>query len=127
MRISDWSSDVCSSDLLIFQWIEDVPPEGPSRLGGLRNLRGIAPAHGPPDRLAKLVVGELPGIPDRVAHHDGRAVENLRLRPARAVLDEKPVHLRDGLGKRCLPRPEEHTSDLQSLMSLPFAVFCLKK
>src|SRR3546814_4463686 len=32
-----------------------------------------------------------------------------------------------GAGKRLLKRSEEHTSELQSLMRRPYAVFCLKK
>src|SRR3546814_1507354 len=49
----------------------------------------------------------------------------------------QPAHLRagvqfdrrvpDGLWRRGLPRSEEHTSELQSLMRISYAVFCLKK
>src|SRR3546814_21096313 len=37
MRISDWSSDVCSSDLM---WQEDKSPEAPGRLENLKELIG---------------------------------------------------------------------------------------
>src|SRR3546814_5316732 len=80
MRISDWSSDVCSSDL----------------------------KHG---------------------HDVSRSpLENCRLWPRswRAAFP----HRRPGfplLGGDCIVRSEEHTSELQSLMRISYAVFCLKK
>src|SRR3546814_9354484 len=39
--------------------------------------------------------------------------------------DRGPVHLRHGA--RVVVRSEEHTSELQSLMSISYAVFCMKK
>src|SRR3546814_9041328 len=95
MRISDWSSDVCSSDL--------------GRLPGLgqrdRQLRG------PPHLLDQPVVAaaiELQPHQDRARESLGDRGEQLahRVRPARS---------------------EEHTSELQSLMRISYAVFCLKK
>src|SRR3546814_1787694 len=81
MRISDWSSDVCSSDL--------QPRE---RLG----------------EGALILLEALEGL--GVGKDVGR---DLRLRRPRPRLD----HLRS----------EEHTSELQSLMRISYAVFCLKK
>src|SRR3546814_3072646 len=72
------------------------------RVDELMELGGIA-AHA--DRL----VGEL-------SHGDQRATEimmTLALKPRLLLLDE--------------PRSEEHTSELQSLMRISYAVFCLKK
>src|SRR3546814_2086811 len=88
MRISDWSSDVCSSDLT------------------------------PADRLRHL-------FGDR---HDGRidAADDRHADPAaprRRVHRRRPVS--SGLPGRT--RSEEHTSELQSLMRISYAVFCLKK
>src|SRR3546814_2467949 len=99
MRISDWSSDVCSSDLMErinrdlntasgFQPVaikEDVSEaEYASVLVRLPDLPGIAPARG----FARY-------------YPTGAAVGHLR--------------------------SEEHTSELQSLMRISYAVFCLKK
>src|SRR3546814_5379375 len=58
---------------------------------------------------------------------------NLCSRPV--FLDGQPVQCRDAIERRdrlieklaALPRSEEHTSELQSLMRIPYAVFCLKK
>src|SRR3546814_3679089 len=100
MRISDWSSDVCSSDL---------PPDAlwsrDGRSGHLhfRHVRaeGAFPAAHPVGR--GLVVPGLFGA--------GLGFGSCQ-----------PAH--DGRARR---RSEEHTSELQSLMRISYAVFCLKK
>src|SRR3546814_3807479 len=57
-----------------------------------------------------------------------RAPEGGAARPGRAP---RPHHRRHGTRRRGRPRPparsEEHTSELQSLMRISYAVFCLKK
>src|SRR3546814_2092541 len=94
MRISDWSSDVCSSDL------------------GYDYSSSIYP-----------ILHDHYGMPD---------ASRFRFRPSdRHALVEVPIStLR--LRGRNLPsggggRSEEHTSELQSLMRISYAVFCLKK
>src|SRR3546814_3094116 len=88
MRISDWSSDVCSSDLL-------------ERWDCISLLdRPICDADGAADSIRQPVVA-----PDR------------GVRPFQDVLIDLGVRLRS----------EEHTSELQSLMRISYAVFCLKK
>src|SRR3546814_10786446 len=85
MRIRDWSSDVCSSDLERFT--------------------------GPP---AVEIDGDIAMV----------------WAPYTFLLDGKPHHcgidhfdlIREGI-----QRSEEHTSDLQPLMRISYAVFCLKK
>src|SRR3546814_4107571 len=76
MRISDWSSDVCSSDLRHVMPINDQPSDALLAQG-----------------VAHLV----------------RSIQGPRRRTARS------------------DRSEEHTSELQSLMRISYAVFCLKK
>src|SRR3546814_6148668 len=99
MRISDWSSDVCSSDLTSFRLARrarfrrcflGLLRRGCLRLRGRGRLRTIAA------RLRGLQIG-------------------LR---ARARVQRLFGGLR---------RSEEHTSELQSLMRISYAVFCLKK
>src|SRR3546814_1658693 len=93
MRISDWSSDVCSSDLA-----KDDVIHLEERLH---------------ERLKR---------PFQMAHVD-------------AAVDHQPFHLMEhrrvgGVGIRTIGaagRSEEHTSELQSLMRISYAVFCLKK
>src|SRR3546814_5682201 len=101
MRIIDWSSDVCSSDLV--DLVEHrVDMRLPRRVRFLPGLVEGGPAF---QRLA------------------GR----LQLRVALVeVVDRAEVRLRVGRGLR-VDRSEEHTSELQSLMRISYAVFCLKK
>src|SRR3546814_8320654 len=110
MRISDWSSDVCSSDLDR----DDCPPGRRSAADGRRILllrahaqaglsRGIARRYRPPG-----------AVPAR-----GRAFEHSFLVRASGQCGDA--------GMRPAPRSEEHTSELQSLMRISYAVFCLKQ
>src|SRR3546814_1099348 len=112
MRISDWSADVCSSDL------------GNGRGGHSR--RAAAPIRGrvSPERCrgcGGLAAGSRGGV---------ARMSNLSLWPigncqVSALVDEAA-----GLVWGCQPRvdrSEEHTSELQSLMRISYAVFCLKK
>src|SRR3546814_1527018 len=98
MRISDWSSDVCSSDLI------DRPRRLPHRQHDLR--QGDARRH----RGARL------GIVDA-----GRSARRFFVFP-----DELGDRARGAVGGQGT-RSEEHTSELQSLMRISYAVFCLKK
>src|SRR3546814_6004339 len=91
MRISDWSSDVCSSDLPVH--------------GLYRRLVLAQPGQDPAAARAAQLPPEALGLAQPAAH--GRADRR------RAGLD--------------LYRSEEHTSELQSLMRISYAVFCLKK
>src|SRR3546814_8331892 len=112
MRISDWSSDVCSSDLRT----ESVYPLLRPALFCLVPER----AHRQTMRLLEL------------AYHTGMyrmlwpAPKPL---PTRAFGLEfrNPVGLAAGLDTNGEHRSEEHTSELQSLLRTSYAVFCLKK
>src|SRR3546814_5510800 len=102
MRISDCSSDVCSSDL----------PTLPERAAILDVELGIA---GIDRDLVAALVGCYAGF--------GRLVENV-LAPLAELLTRGLWHA-DGLEGSV--RSEEHTSELQSLMRISYAVFCLKQ
>src|SRR3546814_2678603 len=108
MRISDWSSDVCSSDL------EDG--SGAAAVIADPRFREIAPD------LA-LSLHNLPGLPFGEAVLSEGPV-NCASRGMRIVLTGRTAHA-------SMPetgvRSEEHTSELQSLMRISYAVFCLKK
>src|SRR3546814_2672372 len=113
MRISDWSSDVCSSDL------------GRDPDGGRHHVRHRIPDDAGGGGCAH--VGE---------HH------NRRLQRAIAALLQGAAMSDWGNQMRVIfampgneafaqalaeARPEEHTSELQSLMRTSYAVYCLKK
>src|SRR3546814_8155438 len=103
MRISDWSSDVCSSDL-----------------AGEPN---VGDAHAAVDRLAHVVDGEGgDGDGGERLHLDASAP--LQLAGGRDV-DRRAFFVKGQLDLH--GRSEEHTSELQSLMRISYAVFCLKK
>src|SRR3546814_4420783 len=108
MRISDWSSDVCSSDL------RDRPGQGALCGGAARRGTRRRGAHEPIRAAPALQGGH-----DHVAAAVPEAVAPAGSAPADA-------ERRDG-SRRGRPRSEEHTSELQSLMRISYAVFCLKK
>src|SRR3546814_1579326 len=113
MRISDWSSDVCSSDL----WERDCRAEAANAMSAAaRNHR--RPQH-------RIQVEPL--VPRRM-----QAVEEVQPR-ARACRELRVVaqlllepHLQCRVLRQHL-RSDEHTSELQSLMRISYAVFCLTK
>src|SRR3546814_4963025 len=104
MRISDWSSDVCSSDLAVDAIF----------------VTTAAPIHGvPPERRARVHFVPNPVDP---AIDAGRGFA----RSDQAHDLFFAVGTAHGSDDR-LARSEEHTSELQSLMRNSYAVFCLKK
>src|SRR3546814_9298976 len=100
MRISDWSSDVCSSDLLSTtadQFLVDLEQRE-------REATGIA----------TLKVGY-------------NRVHGYYLEISKAHVAKAPTHYTRRQTLTGAERSEEHTSELQSLMRISYAVFCLKK
>src|SRR3546814_7899093 len=116
MRISDWSSDVCSSDL---RRARHLLQQIPSHLGWSTHLAGehypIGGCKGLDGNPRIRVMGEEgvdDGIGDPVAHLVGVSFGDRLAREEIAAVTH---------------RSEEHTSELQSLMRISYAVFCLKK
>src|SRR3546814_7411163 len=103
MRISDWSSDVCSSDL------KKLTGKAAQTVGG---------------------VGLNSGVYDsKKTGGSDAAVENVHKVAERLARGEFDLV---GVGRAIMHDPEwtrteENTSELQSLMRRPYAVFCLKK
>src|SRR3546814_2531518 len=98
MRISDWSSDVCSSDL-------------PAR----------------PDRL-RVIMRCQPDLGKDISAERGRG-DAARAQPVPAFgrARHRAIAAEGELAHARASRSEEHTSELQSLMRISYAVFCLKK
>src|SRR3546814_7801300 len=104
MRISDWSSDVCSSDLP--RHSPRTPGRGGTRLYVRRTIAAPQPSAFP------------------YAQVQGSSGD----RPSSPLIYKHGVHLRTmPLQMLAVQRSEEHTSELQSLMRISYAVFCLKK
>src|SRR3546814_950118 len=111
MRISDWSSDVCSSDLTKLRHCDQLVGIGnaAARSSGSTNTPGKN-GHG----LFGLCAQNCAGL-----RRDHALFPALEQRSAK--LQFQPRHaLRNS-------RSEEHTSELKSLMRISYAVFCLKK
>src|SRR3546814_2281921 len=106
MRISDWSSDVCSSDL-------GAPQFGAAGAGldPGADRRRVA---GRKRNRARLRASDRASV---VPWLEGRARRRGAAYLAAAGRDLRLGH----------QRSEEHTSELQSLMRISYAVFCLKK
>src|SRR3546814_8369627 len=126
MRISDWSSDVCSSDLKEIQRLERLY----ALAWGQSQQRDRAQAH---QRQSQLKYEQALDIAmDQQNRRDHAGQRSRHLRNANAQYHSpKPRCRRHCLhdikkGKR-RKRSEEHTSELQSLMRISSAVFCLKK
>src|SRR3546814_3157439 len=105
MRISDWSSDVCSSELTTIIFVSAPDAENPLRrrqwTAKGTNRKQTSTLAGTPERRATLARG------------------------AEAV--RRTTRLRENAVQTCRlsGRSEEHTSELQSLMRISYAVFCL--
>src|SRR3546814_8058291 len=119
MRISDWSSDVCSSDLLERKdgrWQEFQVLGG--RMGYNWHHFKIDDHHflGYADQASPSLIYRWDGakfVPYQTFSETG----------GRAFLH----FTREGEHWLAFTRSEEHTSELQSLMRISYAVFCLKQ
>src|SRR3546814_10058455 len=111
MRISDWSSDVCSSDLLNFH-NGAVKSDNENRT---------------PRQIVPRVYAEGSPLPDQLKVGRSFPLSAPPMLFSRSAT--RPIlAFCDPLTKMQSPsRSEEHTSELQSLMRISYAVFCLKK
>src|SRR3546814_2388679 len=111
MRISDWSSDVCSSDL----------EKSASASGETSASSGVAKSR----------------VPDSMTWRPGRNLSVAGLGVISVSMSMSSIWDQSSAGSRAQAafpansrtamRSEEHTSELQSLMRISYAVFCLKK
>src|SRR3546814_7702987 len=135
MRISDWSSDVCSSDLhgrgiaavgadLDRAEAEIVLPPGLGRLVEDEPINAAGDALAIPFAILGALLERPPVEPVAVLNRQ-RAVVLLDapLHPLEQRLDQLRVrrHHRLEIGVPGLQRSEEHTSELQSLMRISYA------
>src|SRR3546814_6397074 len=119
MRISDWSSDVCSSDLC---WKATPPARRPRRSASTS-------ARSPASTASDMESGDRGTLAQRsrAALAEGGVlatqIPGFAPRPSQ---QDFAVAVADALDRQGM-RSEEHTSELQSLMRISYAVFCLKK
>src|SRR3546814_10350568 len=136
MRISDWSSDVCSSDLAELEQesveVTFVPDGGeesvtmtlgayPVRLftasGLIKNPENIRNL---PGLYAMMAMGNYQVVARELYKFSTKG--GMALSPMAIGMD-----VASGVSPERLARSEEHTSALQSLMRISYAVFCLNK
>src|SRR3546814_5878619 len=133
MRIIDWSSDVCSSDLptskltqLHLDLTPDMDPDTATGQiaydKGATFLRTIDQAVGREKWDAYLKA-----YFDRHAFQPQTSAGFLADLRANLFKNDAATAQKIGLDPWVYQRSEEHTSELQSLMSISYAVFCLKK
>src|SRR3546814_8838125 len=129
MRISDWSSDVCSSDLHEHDGQADL-------LDYAGEIRGSVPCRADPEK--QQIGVPIDAIHIKARRHAMLALRSLdraippRRRPStqrslQEAFDRKLSELLRQIRLERRWRSEEHTSELQSLMRISYAVFCLKK
>src|SRR3546814_3605648 len=102
MRISDWSSDVCSSDLPLLAANQVTIDEGGTAVLSAAELAATDPDSDEGGLL--FTVGGVTGGQFELVANPGIAITSFTQ-----------------------ARSEAHTSELQSLMRISYAVFCLKK
>src|SRR3546814_9709538 len=115
MRISDWSSDVCSSDLVGAAGRHQFLAFGGFGSVGFRCLFGLQVEN-------IIAVGQLAGAARRFVaryHAPDRRQDIFHRRLSRQVAHAGPLRFARGWAR--LTRSEEHTSELQSLMRISYA------
>src|SRR3546814_5495823 len=132
MRISDWSSDVCSSDL-------PLSSRGPAMRRALAALAGFAAIAGGALALAQNLTQNDVFDPQAIAARERERLVTAKQQSARAMARSgtletqarKATNAADRLKKRSaalaarIQRSEEPTSELQSLMRISYAAFWL--
>src|SRR3546814_1868054 len=130
MRISDWSSDVCSSDLPIaeFQLVQAMLTDSRTEAYAARAMvldaarrKDAGENVSTEASCCKLFASEMVGrVADRAVQIHGGAGYIADYGVERFYRDVRLFRIYEG-------RSEEHTSELQSLMRTSYAGFCLQK
>src|SRR3546814_7770188 len=119
MRISDWSSDVGSSDL---ESLERLAGVGRKTANVVLNI-----AFGEPTIAVDTHIFR---VGNRTGLAPGKTPLEVERKLEKVVPAERKLHAHHWLilhGRYVCKRSEEHTSELQSLMRISYAVFCLKQ
>src|SRR3546814_5128949 len=130
MRISDWSSDVCSSDLVVTGFDTDAPVIGGSG-GDVIDIAGLLDRDTDFTGIT-LAEAQNQGYVDLLQNGDHTEIrvdvngggDSYSVLVA-TLINTKATELNNS--NLVVDRSDEHTSELQSLMRISYAVFCLNK
>src|SRR3546814_3886393 len=127
MRISDWSSDVCSSDLLFFRWKGWWGTPAAFRSPGAETEPRIALIA----RLSAAHAESLPTDPAEPPLLAGGTLQRFSGTPIRPVVAGQHFGTAEGVATDAVATSfileiGRHTSELQSLIRNSYAVFCSK-
>src|SRR3546814_1492366 len=127
MRISDWSSDVCSSDLELRRWLLGPESRARGRRRGLAaRLMDVASYDEQGAAAIEAIIRAARDLPSE--GWLARLAEGDPFGPIERLLAEvRGTALARVSAQDAGYRSEEHTTELQSLMRISYAVFCLKK
>src|SRR3546814_9538007 len=137
MRISDWSSDVCSSDLTVSFTVQDADgdqdsaeitvsfeDDGPDAVDDPSE----SVTEGDPEISGNVLANDDPGSDgDQMTHVRLPGGDFVAFGSGTEVASGEYQFIVAGVGTYTFKRSEEHTSELQSLMRISYAVFCLQK
>src|SRR3546814_10850543 len=118
--MSDWRSDVCSSDLLVHISSVATLWSGCDRVHVRDEKDAKTLRHCMADELDRFLTQVLPFL--AIPLDQGGNVQAQNARFAEGGPKGRGIHRFRGQGERS----EEHTSELQSLMRISYAVICLK-
>src|SRR3546814_3096216 len=121
MRISDWSSDVCSSDLTVqpASGLDISPTTLPTPVIGVAYSQSLTTTGGTAPYTYSLGAGD---FPPGLSFSSSGVFSGT---PTQSGSHTFTVNVIDSLGATAQQsRSEEHTSELQSLMRISYAVFC---
>src|SRR3546814_1862694 len=125
MRISDWSSDVCSSDLLKkdgISVVDSLNSESTTNHSG-REMTAITNIF--QDKLEDMDEGSARSF-NNILWKDGTQSSKVFAGIQSIIVDDPTTGVAAGIDRATNTwRSEEHTSELQSLMRISYAVFCL--
>src|SRR3546814_8301860 len=133
MRISDWSSDVCSSDLSVTLSSRSARPTARKQKAAAHPTSAHPPSHIKKAAESPVSAQTIPGTQAMTVSIRRRevAIPLLFFSADRRRFGSPMQRRRIGTAERAMAvrivRSEEHTSELQSLMRISYAVFCLKK
>src|SRR3546814_2946801 len=128
MRISDWSSDVCSSDFdeAVRRSLDWLISSVNLPVRTFASARAFLESYRSGEEGCVVVDVRMPGMSGlELQRKLAKAASHL---PIIIITGHGDIHMAvDAMKAGAFDRSEEHTSELQSLMRISYAVFCLKK